>query len=436
MPRKTPPPPIADSLEEWFTVRNPELKLANFQRVLMLELERLAMRETKHRRLLCMMPPGHAKTTLGTFTFAPWYMNRHPKHSVLVLSYDEKRSVRFGRRIRNDCRTAAAQEGFPGLAPVRDSHAAGFFVTEQGNECYAAGFNGPLAGTRTDCVVGHTLVTTKEHGVIPVTEVYSRMAASRTGVLSVLGVNHRSHLLAWGTVRAVRRRLVRRTYELRSLMGRNLTLTGRHRVYIPPYGYKAAMNLCRGMELCTPDQFVPDRVQSLDTSNDPIHVYDLEVEGTHNFFANGILIHNCILLDDPVKSMVEARSEARMEEIFDIYRSVVKQRLKPGGIMVVYLTRYGMRDFAGRLIEAENTRWKQLLFPAEQPDGSGRYLWSEYHGKAVYEEAKEDPEVWWSVWQQQPKQLSNHVFRPEWLMYWDATSGWVPPEIAPREAVV
>jgi hypothetical protein len=190
------------------------------------------------------------------------------------------------------------------------------------------------------------------------------------------------------------------------------------------------------MELCTPDQFVPDRVQSLDTSNDPIHVYDLEVEGTHNFFANGILIHNCILLDDPVKSMVEARSEARMEEIFDIYRSVVKQRLKPGGIMVVYLTRYGMRDFAGRLIEAENTRWKQLLFPAEQPDGSGRYLWSEYHGKAVYEEAKEDPEVWWSVWQQQPKQLSNHVFRPEWLMYWDATSGWVPPEIAPREAVV
>ena len=126
MPRKIPPPPAPDSLEAWFALRNPELKIASFQRILMLELEKLALRETKHRRLLVMMPPGHGKTSLGTFTFAPWYMSRFPTHNVMVLSYDDKLGKRFGRALRNACRKAALDEGYEGLHPRSDAHAAGF----------------------------------------------------------------------------------------------------------------------------------------------------------------------------------------------------------------------------------------------------------------------------------------------------------------------
>ena len=284
MPRKLPPPPTPESLEGWFVRGNPELELANFQRVLMAELERHARREGKERRLLVMMPPGHAKTTIGVYEFAPWYLKENPSHNLMVLSYDDPRARRFGREIRNRCRASAqaaarGEPGCAGLMPVSDSGAMNYFHTAQGNTVSAMGFNGPLAGERV----------------------------------------------------------------------------------------------------------------------------------------------HCMLIDDPVKSMVEARSEARMEEVYDIYRSVGKARMVPGGIgiIIAYLTRYGMRDFAARVIEEEGKRWRQLVFPAEEPADSGRFLWTKYFGRDAYLEAKQDPEVWWSVWQQQPKQVQNHVFHEAWLRYWD-----------------
>jgi len=545
MARKIPPPPKPDSMEAWFLARNPTLKLASFQRILMLELERLASREVTHRRLMVMLPPGHGKTELGTFTFVPWYLARNPTHSVLVLSYDEKRSQRFGRKIRNACRTAAEQEDYPGLMPMKDSHASAFFTTEQGNEVYASGFNGPLAGMRTDCIPASVVLDT-ERGPLTVGDFIELPDRPR-----ILGFNHETGKSEWHTVVAIQSRIAKseELVEITTSAGRSLTLTGQHRVYSPPSGYTASNllkpgdvllampsgtwpvvrhvgyflrmaqatireawirmglltmpwfmsmgrtrqwqlieymdqaalhgrvpedwmeQLSQGVAICVPPkltthlqspwqkthsqqlallltprfwqfalqewkhlrqtpQIEHDAVAMVGqarTETEGVRVYDLQVEGTNNFFANGILVHNCIVIDDPVKSMVEGRSEARMEEVFDIYRSVVKQRQKPGGIIVTYLTRYGMRDFAGRVMEAEGTMWKELMFPAEQPADSGRYLWPQYMGKPYYEEAKKDPEVWWSVMQQQPKQLRSHVFRPEWLTYWDVERGWVEP---------
>lgn len=41
-------------------------------------------------------------------------------------------------------------------------------------------------------------------------------------------------------------------------------------------------------------------VSSVKRISDSEHeVYDIQVEGNHNFFANGILSHNCIIIDDP-----------------------------------------------------------------------------------------------------------------------------------------
>jgi len=43
-------------------------------------------------------------------------------------------------------------------------------------------------------------------------------------------------------------------------------------------------------------------------------IYDIQVEGNRNFFANGILVHNCGIVDDPVNGMGEARSERYRRE--------------------------------------------------------------------------------------------------------------------------
>ena len=144
------------------------------------------------------------------------------------------------------------------------------------------------------------------------------------------------------------------------------------------------------------------------------------METTHNFFANGLLIHNCCIIDDPVKNHADAESEADMAKRYKIYQSAIKPRRKPGGIILANLTRWGMRDWWARVEEAEGTYWDQLLLPAEDPPDSGQYWWPEYIDSEVYEEAKKDPEFWWTVWQQSPKQLFTHVFREDWLRFWDA----------------
>ncbi|WP_176466847.1 hypothetical protein [Pseudomonas sp. Irchel s3b2] len=38
-------------------------------------------------------------------------------------------------------------------------------------------------------------------------------------------------------------------------------------------------------------------------------VYDLQVERTSCFFAHSILVHNCRLIDGPIKTAEEARSK-------------------------------------------------------------------------------------------------------------------------------
>jgi predicted phage terminase large subunit-like protein len=44
-----------------------------------------------------------------------------------------------------------------------------------------------------------------------------------------------------------------------------------------------------------------------------VSVYDIEVEGNHNFFAGGLLVHNCILLDDPDDAWLVYGEPARKE---------------------------------------------------------------------------------------------------------------------------
>jgi len=153
-------------------------------------------------------------------------------------------------------------------------------------------------------------------------------------------------------------------------------------------------------------------------------------KGGSSYFAAGFndriagVHYDFIGIDDPVKSMFEAQSEPKMRARFDVYRSVVKDRLRPKGKMLMSLTRYWLRDFFARVMEAEPDAWDILIVPAEDTDGKfgwppdrrGRFLWSDYYGDAHYESAKSDQEVWWSVWQQQPRAFDEFWFNEDWFL--------------------
>jgi len=83
-----------------------------------------------------------------------------------------------------------------------------------------------------------------------------------------------------------------------------------------------------------------------------ITVYDLEVEETHNFFAEGICVHNCLIIDDPIKNAEEADSATVREGIWDWFGSVAYTRLAPGGGVLCIQTWWHDDDLAGRLMSA------------------------------------------------------------------------------------
>jgi len=89
------------------------------------------------------------------------------------------------------------------------------------------------------------------------------------------------------------------------------------------------------------------------------------------------------IIDDP-HSEQDAMSEGRLEEAYEWYTSGPRQRLQPGGKIIVVMTRWGLRDLTGRLIKAQGSdvlsdQWEVVEFPAILP--SENPLWPEFWKK-------------------------------------------------------
>jgi len=107
-------------------------------------------------------------------------------------------------------------------------------------------------------------------------------------------------------------------------------------------------------------------------------VYDIQVAGCHNFFAEGILVHNCGIIDDPFENWAQAQSERTRNNVWEWYRSTFRTRVWEGGAIVLIMTRWHEDDLAGRLLKQDAAGWHILRLPAraetqeERDDASGR----------------------------------------------------------------
>lgn len=91
------------------------------------------------------------------------------------------------------------------------------------------------------------------------------------------------------------------------------------------------------------------------------------MEGLRNFVAGEVLVHNCLIIDDPIKNHEEASSEVRREALWDWYRSTARTRLEPGGRVLLIQTRWHTDDLAGRILasaESSGEPWVVLKIPA------------------------------------------------------------------------
>jgi hypothetical protein len=148
------------------------------------------------------------------------------------------------------------------------------------------------------------------------------------------------------------------------------------------------------------------------------------VEGNSNFFAGDVLVHNCLIVDDPFKGSEDAESQTQRDRVWDWWQSVALTRLEPNGSLVVINTRWNPDDLSGRLLETEGSEWTVLDLPAiamseddplDRPPGQA--LWPERYAIPDLERIRKGvgERVWWSLYQQQPRPLEGGVWQWDWI---------------------
>lgn len=151
-------------------------------------------------------------------------------------------------------------------------------------------------------------------------------------------------------------------------------------------------------------------------------VYDIQVEENQNLFANGICVHNCLIIDDPLKNREEADSKLIRDKLWDWYASTAYTRLMPGGAVVLVQTRWHEDDLAGRLLNGPE-QWEVVNLPALAEDGDelgrepGEALWPERYDEHALERIRSTigEREFIALYQQRPAPLDGAMFRRDWI---------------------
>ena len=129
-----------------------------------------------------------------------------------------------------------------------------------------------------------------------------------------------------------------------------------------------------------------------------------------------------LIIDDP-HSEQDALSDTALDSAYEWYTSGPRQRLQPGGSIVIVMTRWSTKDLTGQLLKAQTEpkadQWEVIEFPAILP--SDKPVWPNYWKleelesvKASLSEAK-----WQAQWQQNPTSEEGSIIKREWWKKWE-----------------
>ncbi len=130
-----------------------------------------------------------------------------------------------------------------------------------------------------------------------------------------------------------------------------------------------------------------------------------------------------LIIDDP-HSEQDALSSTAYDNAYEWYTSGPRQRLQPGGTIIIVQTRWSKKDITGRLLQAQAKdmmadQWEVVEFPAIMP--SGEPLWPEFWAKdeLLKVKASLSPGKWNAQWQQDPTSDDVAMVKRDWWQTWE-----------------
>ena len=132
-----------------------------------------------------------------------------------------------------------------------------------------------------------------------------------------------------------------------------------------------------------------------------------------------------LIIDDP-HSEQEAKqgNPAVYDNVYEWYTSGPRQRLQPGGAIIIVMTRWSKRDLTGQILKNSEkdgvNDWEVIEFPAILP--SGTPLWPGFWKKEELEAIKAEIPVskWEAQYQQNPTSEEGAIIKREYWRIWDS----------------
>ena len=134
-----------------------------------------------------------------------------------------------------------------------------------------------------------------------------------------------------------------------------------------------------------------------------------------------------LIIDDPhseQEAVIAETSPEVYDKVYEWYTSGPRQRLQPGGSIVIVMTRWSKRDLTGQVIKASaqygGDDWEVIEFPAIMP--SGDPLWPEFWKKEELTALQTQLPVakWQAQYQQAPTSEEGALLKREWWNVWES----------------
>jgi predicted phage terminase large subunit-like protein len=133
---------------------------------------------------------------------------------------------------------------------------------------------------------------------------------------------------------------------------------------------------------------------------------------------------NLCIIDDPVSEQ-DALSPTALDNIYEWYTSGPRQRLQPGGSIIIVMTRWSIRDLTAKVLQKQAEggadQWEVVEFPAIFPD-TDNVLWPEFWGRDELEGVRASIPVskWNAQYLQNPTAEEGAIIKREWWNIWES----------------
>jgi predicted phage terminase large subunit-like protein len=134
-----------------------------------------------------------------------------------------------------------------------------------------------------------------------------------------------------------------------------------------------------------------------------------------------------LIIDDPhseQEAAIAATNPEVYDKVYEWYSSGPRQRLQPGGAIVVVMTRWSLRDLTGKILkssmERDGDEWEVIDFPAILPNEQP--LWPAFWPLKELLALKEELPVskWNAQYQQSPTSEEGALVKREWWKMWES----------------